>query len=104
MNCVGECVGARRRLVAAVRRETRADHVQAGVDRLQRVVRLGEQLLERRRGGVRSIAAELGLPEEVEVRLVADDHVADVRERTGERRGVGRRTPPDRRQRGASQR
>ena len=67
------------RVVAAAGREGTADHVHVRIDALDRVVGLGQ---ERQVGGRRRVGAvgpELRHPEEVEVRLVADDHVVHVR-------------------------
>ena len=91
MNCVGEWVwrdafGSS----AAARSEGASDDLEAGVDLLQRVVGLGQQLLVGRRGGIASVRPELRQPEEVEVRLVADDHRSHVGQLAGERRGEGR--------------
>ena len=46
---------------------------------LERVVDLDQQREVRRRGNVAALGVELRHPEAVQVRLVADDHVADLR-------------------------
>src|SRR3954465_2046104 len=73
------------RAIAAARREPAADHVQAGVLLLQPVVGVGEQRLVVDRRLVAAGVVELGLPEEVEIWLVADDHVPHLRQGLGER-------------------
>ena len=100
MNCVGDWVWRDAvRVVRAARREGAADDLEVGVDVLQRVVGLGQQLLVGGRGGIASVRAELGQPEEVEVGLVADDHRPHVGQLARERRGEGRErraVPPGR--------
>ena len=77
----------------------------AGIDRLQRVVRPGEQLQVGRRRRVRAVGRELRQPEAVEVRLVADDHVVERRQRPCDRgrvlRELGLRRRVERRRRRA---
>ena len=75
----------RRRDVAAARREPAADHLHVGVGRLQRVVGLGQERLVGCCGDVLAVRPELRHPEEVEVRLVPDDHVANGGQRLRER-------------------
>ena len=86
-------------VVAAARRQRAADHVDVRRDVLQRVVGLREQREVRGRRGVRAVGAELRQPEQVQVRLVADDHVADGGERARDRRRVGGELRPRRRRR-----
>ena len=91
MNAVGECVcRAALRLVLTARGECAADHVDVGRDRLERVVGLREQQLVRRRGEVTAAGAELRHPEQVQVRLVADDEVLDAGHEPCDRRCVFR--------------
>jgi hypothetical protein len=82
-----------RRIVGAARRERTAHDGEVGVVGLERVVGRGEQLLVRACCGVIARRAELGQPEQVEVRLVPDDHRSHVgqvaRERGGESRELG---------------
>ena len=77
----------RRGVVAPARRQVAADHGDLRADVLQRVVGRREEPLVPGRCGVAARLVELRLPEEVEVRLVSDEHVADVGQRAGE---VGR--------------
>ncbi len=92
---VGDERGRRVRLacrvgpVAAARRDRPADHLDAGVGRLERVVRLREQALVGGRRGVAAVGGELRQPVAVEVRLVADDHVPDRGGGRDDRGGVG---------------
>ena len=88
----GVRLAARGRVVAAVRRDRAADHVDRRVDRLQRVVALRQQPLVVARGDVDPLRAELRPPEAVEVRLVADDEVVHVRAAPSRARRRRRRT------------
>ena len=91
MNMVGECVGrSEPRLVLTVRGECAADHVHVVGDELERVVGAREQQLVRARREVGAVHPELRHPEEVQVRLVADDEVADRGELLRDRRCIRR--------------
>src|SRR5215211_7994483 len=77
----GRRVGRPRALrsVRSARGEGTAEHPDAGVRGLDRVVAAREQVQVGDRGEVAPSGSELRLPEGVEVRLVADDHVANGR-------------------------
>ena len=90
MNFVGECVGRDPAgAVAAARREGAPVDPYARRDRLQRVVRPGEQREVRSRRRARPVELELREPEAVQVRLVPDDDVPDSGDRPYERGRVG---------------
>ena len=91
MNAVGECVGrSEPGLSWPCDDERAADHVHVVGDELERVVRAREQQLVRARREIDAAHPELRHPEQVEVRLVADDEVADRRELLRDRRRVRR--------------
>src|SRR5919108_1609866 len=75
--------------VGPARGEGAAEDADAGGGGLDRVVAAREQVLVADRGDVAAAAAELRLPERVEVRLVADDHVTHGRERLYHRGAEG---------------
>src|SRR3954447_14163044 len=75
-------------MVASTRREPAPDDLQIRIDGFERVVRLREQPLVRHCCRVVSVCAELRHPEEVQVRLVADDDGADVGKLARQRGGV----------------
>ena len=77
-------VAAGARPVDTARRQRTADHAHARRHRLQRVVGLGEQRQVGGRGRSGAVGGELRQPEAVQVRLVADDHVAEARIGAGE--------------------
>jgi hypothetical protein len=76
-------------IVLAARRKRTRDHVHVLVDGLQRIVGLGQHAVVRGRRGVVAAGVELGHPEEIQVRLVADDDVPHLRDRARDRRRVG---------------
>jgi hypothetical protein len=78
------------RVVLAARRKPAADDVHVLVDGLQRVVGRREKPEVRGRGRVGPVRRELRHPEEVQVRLVADDHVTHLWDLARDRRGVRR--------------
>ena len=65
-------------------RDRAPDYEGARVDGLDRVVRTREQLLVRTRGHILAVAAELGQPVAIDVRLVADNHVPHLRDTADE--------------------
>ena len=73
-------VAARSGPVDAPGRERAAPDARCRVDRLERVVRAGEEREIRRRGRIGAVRVELRQPEAVDVRLVADDHVVHGRQ------------------------
>ena len=81
-------------IVAAARRERAADHDRPRRRRLDRVVGLREQAQVGGGGRVEPLLRELRHPETVQVRLVADDHVADRGNEPWDRGGVGRELLP----------
>ena len=82
------------RVVAAARRQPAPDHGQLGVGVLERVIRDREQLLVRGRRGVTAARVELRRPEQVEVRLVADEDRPHRRKRSDESSRVGGERAP----------
>ena len=78
------------RVVCPARRDGAADHLDVRRGLLDRVVRAREQVLVRGRRDVVAGRAELRHPERVQVRLVADGHGDEVRERLDGRRGERR--------------
>ena len=90
MKAVGECVGRMPPGRSPPRGESAPPSTcTRRASRLERVVAAREQVGVRERGGVAAAGVELRQPEAVEVRLVADDHVAQLRQRPDERGGVG---------------
>src|SRR5215208_5276231 len=63
-------------LVVAARREPDPDHTHSRVRGLDRVVRDRQELEKCGCGGIAAVRVELGEPEAIQVRLVADDHAA----------------------------
>jgi hypothetical protein len=82
------------RVVATARRDADAVDLHGRLRRFDRVVALGEELEERRRGSVRAVVVELWQPEPVQVRLVADDQAGQPRELRRHSRGVLRELRP----------
>ena len=91
----------RLRSVGAARRDGAADHGDVWRDHLQRVVGSSQQRLVGRSGEIAPALVELRHPEPVQIRLVADDKVAHVRQRLGQRcRVLGKLFPVEQAQRG----
>ena len=87
-------VAARAGPVDAPRRQRAAPDPHVLVRLLRRVVGSDEQRVVGGRGRVSAVGVELRHPEPVEVRLVADDHVADRGHLIDDRRDVRRELPP----------